>query len=86
MGFVMNKVALWQFLSEYFNFFLSIIILPMLLNHLTPVANTIGPSEAPVRRDSVSSYSHNYQPRLKIKEGSCGVLLSLNASDDSELQ
>jgi hypothetical protein len=86
MGSVIDKVAMCQFLSKYFNFFLSIFILPMLLNHLTPAADTIGPSEAPVRRDSVSPHSQNYQPRIKIKKGTCGVFLSINVSNDNELQ
>jgi hypothetical protein len=58
----------------------------MLHTHLTPAADTIGPFEAAVRRDSVSDYSHKYHPILKIKTGTCEVLLCLNVSDDSELQ
>jgi hypothetical protein len=70
----------------YINFFLSIIIPPILHTHLSPAADTIGPFEVAVRRNSVSHHSHNYHPRLKIKTGTCEVLLRLNISDDSELQ
>jgi hypothetical protein len=67
VGFVVDKMALGTFISEYFGFLLPITVSPTVHVHLSSGSGAVGPFEIAVQMNSVSP-----QSQTKIKKSAFG--------------